>query len=340
LKAAEKYRGPGTILAMQDTVGLAVEHQSGLLIIYHHFADAPFMHFARLADKINDLTKVKSIVSNLPSKDIYGFDSYKRGEASKFVDGGSAKDCYKRSARAGGRLNGLAWSMKPYEPDISWAKSLVGLVNAAVEKSNTATKDNSTQSEPQVSNALGQKLSGSADRQPISLKESSTSTVAMDEGAIIEPSGVLITPVFTVQEDTLPPPPESPLEETEREQLTKSRIGQGLYKKRLEEIETCCRLTALSDVSHLRASHIKPWRVCDDEEKLDGNNGLLLSPHIDHLFDQGFISFSDDGRLLVSDLLSQSVLAAWGIKEDANVGQFTSRQRFYLAYHREHIFKK
>jgi len=90
----------------------------------------------------------------------------------------------------------------------------------------------------------------------------------------------------------------------------------------------------------LRASHIKPWRACTDAEKLDGNNGLLLSPHIDHLFDQGYISFTDTGDLLVSTFLKPSVLVFWKLANKVNVGAFNSAQRSYLAYHRQNIFRR
>jgi hypothetical protein len=49
----------------------------------------------------------------------------------------------------------------------------------------------------------------------------------------------------------------------------------------------------------LRANHIKPWRDANATERLSGENGLLLSPHIDHLFDQGYVSFSNTEQLLV-----------------------------------------
>jgi putative restriction endonuclease len=88
--------------------------------------------------------------------------------------------------------------------------------------------------------------------------------------------------------------------ETEKTQLVKARRGQGIYRTNLEAFEIKCRVTGVTNKRHLRASHIKPWRMSTDFEKLDGNNGLLLSPHIDHLFDQGFISFKDNGELIVS----------------------------------------
>ncbi|MGC3834414.1 HNH endonuclease [Moritella viscosa] len=75
------------------------------------------------------------------------------------------------------------------------------------------------------------------------------------------------------------------LTETEKEQLVKARRGQGKYRRNLEKIESCCRVTGLANKQFLVASHSKPWRVSSNFEKLDGNNGFLLSPHIDRLFD-------------------------------------------------------
>lgn len=77
-----------------------------------------------------------------------------------------------------------------------------------------------------------------------------------------------------------------------------------------------------------------------DVEKLNGCNGLLLAPHVDHLFDRGLISFADDGTMLVSGLLDPAVLNAWGISAQRNVGMFKPEQAVFLAFHREEIFKK
>ncbi len=126
--------------------------------------------------------------------------------------------------------------------------------------------------------------------------------------------------------------------ETEKQQLIMARRGQGLYRARLESIETCCRVTRVSQRSHLRASHLKPWRDSTDAEKLDGNNGLLLSPHVDHLLDRGFISFTDSGDILISTQLDPSVLKLWGVNIERNVGPFNSEQQRFLAFHREHVF--
>lgn len=126
---------------------------------------------------------------------------------------------------------------------------------------------------------------------------------------------------------------------TDKLELRRSRRGQGIYRSNLEKFEQRCRLTGLKDRSHLRASHIKPWRACTDAEKLDGNNGLLLSPHIDHLFDRGYISFTDDGEILIADALDERVLRIWGIATPCNIGKFRLEQCKYLAYHRRDVFK-
>jgi putative restriction endonuclease len=67
---------------------------------------------------------------------------------------------------------------------------------------------------------------------------------------------------------------------------------------------------------------------------LHGCNGLLLAPHVDHLFDQGLISFASNGDLLIADATSRDVLSAWGIEKDFNAGEFSSKQQTFLAYHR------
>jgi putative restriction endonuclease len=125
---------------------------------------------------------------------------------------------------------------------------------------------------------------------------------------------------------------------TVKKTLVNARRGQGVFRERLERIERKCRVTGLLDRRHLRASHIKPWCECDDQEKLDGFNGLLLSPHVDHLFDRGHISFSNSGELLLSKDLNSLVLKGWGIAVPQNVGAFSAEQCRYLEYHRSHVF--
>ena len=95
----------------------------------------------------------------------------------------------------------------------------------------------------------------------------------------------------------------------------------------------------MTNIRHLRASHIKPWSASTKEEKLDGFNGLLLSPHVDHLFDRGFISFKNTGELLVSDQLNPVILEKWSIESPKNVGEFKVNQGKYLEFHRDVVFQ-
>jgi putative restriction endonuclease len=124
-----------------------------------------------------------------------------------------------------------------------------------------------------------------------------------------------------------------------KETLIRARRGHGQYRQELEKVETGCRLTGLIDRRHLRASHIKPWCVASDDEKLDPNNGLLLSPHAEHLFDRGYISFTDQGELMVSKFLNPVVLSDWGLKESIKPKPFNAKQCVYLAYHRNRVFE-
>ena len=104
--------------------------------------------------------------------------------------------------------------------------------------------------------------------------------------------------------------------------------------------EEYCRVTKVSDPKHLRASHIKPWRSATDSERLNGFNVLLLSPHVDHLFDKGYISFSNDERLLVVPEARDGLLDKWGIDAGVRAGEFNHEQQAFLEYHRINVFKK
>jgi predicted restriction endonuclease len=93
----------------------------------------------------------------------------------------------------------------------------------------------------------------------------------------------------------------------------------------------------VSEPRHLKASHIKPWRDAADAERLDGANGLLLSPHIDHLFDKGYISFSNTQRLLVVPEVRSGLLDRWGIPPGVRTGDFNREQQAFLDYHRANV---
>jgi predicted restriction endonuclease len=94
-------------------------------------------------------------------------------------------------------------------------------------------------------------------------------------------------------------------------------------------------------MEHLIAGHVRPWRDSNNDELLDGENGLLLTPTVDHLFDKGFISFEDSGQLIVSPVADPVSLKLMGVDREArmNVGAFSQGQRRYLHFHRENVLR-
>ena len=134
---------------------------------------------------------------------------------------------------------------------------------------------------------------------------------------------------------------DSHLPETTREALVKARRGQGRFRENVRVVECACRITKVDRPEHLIASHMKPWRDSSNDERLDGENGLLLTPTVDHLFDKGFIWFENKGGLIVSPVAHHMSLAKMGITPGAkvNVGLFTDGQRKFLDYHRENVLR-
>lgn len=128
--------------------------------------------------------------------------------------------------------------------------------------------------------------------------------------------------------------------ETERQAVVMARRGQGLFKQNVLKREKACRLTQVDRIEHLRASHCKPWRDANNQERLDGDNGLLLTPDADHLFDRGFVSFEDNGGVLWSPVVHVPSLLKMGLDPGRlkNVGGFNDAQRAYLAFHRDSVF--
>lgn len=130
---------------------------------------------------------------------------------------------------------------------------------------------------------------------------------------------------------------------TEALRLVKQRIGQNLFRQALMDYwDGTCAVTGLDLPEALRASHAKPWAQCaTDAERLDVFNGFLLTAHLDALFDQGLMTFADDGMAILSKRLTSAQSALLGL-----TGGETVRLRWvspahlpYLAWHREHLFQ-
>jgi hypothetical protein len=131
----------------------------------------------------------------------------------------------------------------------------------------------------------------------------------------------------------------SNLPQTKKEVLIQSRLGQGKFRKDVMQIwKNRCAITGASIL--LIASHIKPWCESSDKEKLDAYNGLSLSVLYDKAFDEGLITFSKEGNIKISPILSENELEKLGINKDAKLSRLDEKHLIYLDYHRNHIFKK
>lgn len=128
------------------------------------------------------------------------------------------------------------------------------------------------------------------------------------------------------------------IQDTEREALIRSRRGKGLFKQRVMLIENRCRITQVDNPVQLVASHSKPWRDCNNTERLNAENGLLLTPSIDHL-DRGFIGFEDSGILIISPVAHRPSLQRMGVetRRVVHIGSFTVGQRKFLDFHRNSV---
>lgn len=124
---------------------------------------------------------------------------------------------------------------------------------------------------------------------------------------------------------------------TEKKQEILSRIGQGDFRNRLLKYWKGCSVTRLSNYEILKASHIKPWSLSTDVERLDVFNGLLLIPNLDCLFDKGLISFDNNGYIIISTLLSPDDISILGLNSNMS---FTIKEEHkkYLEFHRKNIF--
>ena len=129
------------------------------------------------------------------------------------------------------------------------------------------------------------------------------------------------------------------------EEMREEKKLRTMFKNRLinaTNYRPVCPFTGISDVRFLIASHIKPYAACENiGEKVDPQNGFLLSPNADKLFDCGYISFTDDGVLMMSSKfgVNGSLMSSLGLKLNTKVLLKGDRCREYLAYHRAFVFE-
>lgn len=130
---------------------------------------------------------------------------------------------------------------------------------------------------------------------------------------------------------------ETPVEA--RAGVSRARLGQAKYRKALLEECPFCPITMVGDDRILIASHIKPYSKSNADEKYDPKNGFMFTPTIDYLFDQGFITFEDDKKILISPWLSKPTVSRLGLRDQTIYPMLpTDGREKYLDYHRHSIF--
>lgn len=122
---------------------------------------------------------------------------------------------------------------------------------------------------------------------------------------------------------------------TERQGLVTSRVGQGAYRKSIiHRWEYECAVTGFDKPEILIASHIKPWRDSNNDERLDVNNGILLSPTYDALFDRHLISFENSGKIILSDEIEPEAYEKIGVTSKDTIKKFNADNHYFLDHHR------
>lgn len=170
------------------------------------------------------------------------------------------------------------------------------------------------------------KATHSANRDTIAQKNMLDSETAQSKG------DDLVTAVREIEEMGF-------LRGEEREVLVKARVNQDKFREKLLKRYSKCCLCGVSDPNLLTASHIKPWSESSNEEMVDCDNGFLFCPNHDKLFDRGYISFADDGRILISEELNETERLFMNVQPDTRI-ELTDKNREYLSFHRENIFKR
>jgi putative restriction endonuclease len=130
---------------------------------------------------------------------------------------------------------------------------------------------------------------------------------------------------------------------TTKTALIDVRVGQNLFRNALiNHWDGKCALTGLDNNELLIASHIKPWRACDNNERVNPNNGFLLSAHIDKLFDTGMISFDDNGRVIRSTQVTATTVATLSLNKYTKLRatNLHAETQEFLRWHRENILRQ
>lgn len=118
------------------------------------------------------------------------------------------------------------------------------------------------------------------------------------------------------------------------------RVNQGIFRDLLlKRYNKKCCMCGVKEQMLLIASHIKPWAESETKEKLDVNNGFLMCPNHDKLFDKGYITFDDDGKIIISDRLTENDRVFLNVNSRMHI-ELTESNKKYLKFHRQNVFDR
>lgn len=131
------------------------------------------------------------------------------------------------------------------------------------------------------------------------------------------------------------------IEDEKNQEIKRTREGQAKYREELLMQCPYCPFTMITEERLLIASHIKPWAASDDNEKIDPFNGYILSPLYDKLFDRGFITFTDNRHVILSECISPYTWKKLGLKNDTFIQALPMDEKriAYLKFHQQSVFK-
>ena len=123
------------------------------------------------------------------------------------------------------------------------------------------------------------------------------------------------------------------------DEIKKSNLPQT--EELIKKYNSQCVMTGIDNRKLLIASHIKPWSISTNAERIDVNNGLLLCANMDKLFDSGLITFENDGRLHISSFLGKENEHRLHIEPNMSFDlKTTTEMNNYLEYHRDVLYVK
>lgn len=126
---------------------------------------------------------------------------------------------------------------------------------------------------------------------------------------------------------------------SEAQKLVKVRITQNKFRKSLFELYPYCAISGFNQAKFLIASHIKPWALSDESERIDPYNGFLLTPNFDRLFDTGYISFRSNGEIILSKYLKSEAQSFFNIPDHIKI-PLSHAHKPYLEFYTEEVFQK